>query len=74
MDVVKKALKYPFKKLYAFGVFAIEAKSTMWPGVSRFSVSRIPLSLPTKSRIYLPQTHITDGSRYISSSPPSSST
>lgn len=41
MDAIKKALKYPLEKLYAFGVFALDAKSTTWPGVSRFSVSRI---------------------------------
>ncbi|KAJ4395204.1 hypothetical protein N0V91_011012 [Didymella pomorum] len=38
MDAVKTALKYLLKKLYAFGIFAIEARSTAWPGISRFTI------------------------------------
>jgi hypothetical protein len=53
MDAVKTALKYLFKKLYAFGIFAIEARSTAWPGISRFTVSKMLLLLPTKSNVYL---------------------
>lgn len=38
MQAVRKILKYPFTKLYAFGTFALDAKSRQWPGLSRFSI------------------------------------
>lgn len=38
MQAIRKILKYPFTKLYAFGTFALDAKSRRWPGLSRFSI------------------------------------
>ncbi|KAL1641727.1 hypothetical protein SLS61_010001 [Didymella pomorum] len=59
MDAVKTALKYLFKKLYAFGIFAIEARSTAWPGISRFTC----ITLPPLRRLRSPAQQTADKQR-----------
>jgi hypothetical protein len=52
MDLICKILKYPLTKLYAFGIFALDAESTRWPGFSRLAVSHLPyISYPHGPKI-----------------------